>query len=198
MAIWLLALAACTPTQSTGGPTTPPNVTVRSSPATETPATAETPATTETPAATETPGSAQAPAGDAQIETATSVAQQWLALVDAGQYAESWSAAGKLFQSNMPQQQWVQTLTSARQPLGNVVSRELAGREIKTEIPGAPAGQYALVGYATDFAQRADLIETVTLIFEDGSQWKVVGYTATPKPAEGETPPQNPPGAGAP
>src|SRR5688572_23987056 len=95
-------------------------------------------------------GAPQAAApGGSDLAAADAVAQQWIALVDAGQYAESWQAAGKLFQANMPQQTWVQTLTSARTPLGKATTRELTGHEAKTDIPGAPAGQYALVGFAT-------------------------------------------------
>lgn len=126
-------------------------------------------------------GAAQAPApGGSDLAAADAVSQQWIALVDAGQYAESWQAAGKLFQANMPQQNWVQALTSARTPLGKATSREMTGHEAKTDIPGAPAGQYALVGFATNFEAQADIIETVTLYLEDG-QWKVVGYTAAPR-----------------
>ena len=126
-------------------------------------------------------GTPQAPApGGSDLAAADAVAQQWIALVDAGQYAESWQAAGKLFQANMQQQNWVQALTSARTPLGKATSREMTGHEAKTDIPGAPAGQYALVGFATNFEAQADIIETVTLYLEDG-QWKVVGYTAAPR-----------------
>ena len=127
------------------------------------------------------PPATGAPApGGSDLAAADAVSQQWIALVDAGQYAESWQAAGKLFQANMPQQNWVQALTSARTPLGKATSREMTGHEAKTDIPGAPAGQYALVGFATNFEAQADIIETVTLYLEDG-QWKVVGYTAAPR-----------------
>jgi uncharacterized protein DUF4019 len=136
------------------------------------------------PEATATP----APADPNQLAIATTLAQQWLALVDEGKYADSWSAAGKLFQANMPQEKWTQVLAGARQPFGKVVSRELAGREIKTDIPGAPAGQYALVGFNTNFEHKPDIVETVTMILEQDGQWKVVGYSANPKPAEGQAP----------
>jgi hypothetical protein len=124
------------------------------------------------------------------------VAQQWLVFVDQGQYAESWSATGSLFQSSMQQPQWVQTLTGARTPLGTVVSREVAGSEIRASLPGAPAGQYALVSFATNFQNKPDIIETITMMDESG-QWKVVGYSANPRatpeqqgqPGQGQTQP---------
>ena len=80
----------------------------------------------------------------------------------------------------MQQDRWVQTLTGARTPLGTVVSREVAGSEIRTSLPGAPAGQYALVSFATNFQNKPDIIETVTMMDESG-QWKVVGYSANPR-----------------
>lgn len=187
MAAGLCVWAACSTgssTDATGG-----QVTVR-----QTPAAAEAP---ETPSdtmggtqsttgssgasGTETMGAAPG-SNDAQLRAAIGVAQQWVAFVDQGQYAESWSATGSLFQSNMPQDKWVQTLTGARAPLGTVVSREVAGSEIRASLPGAPAGQYALVSFATNFQNKPDIIETVTMMDESG-QWKVVGYSANPRAA---------------
>lgn len=182
-----IGLAAClaaacstgTAPESTGG-----QVTVKQTPAAEAPeapsdemgGTGSTGMTGST-GATATP----APTGQNPQQTAAiGAAQQWIALVDQGQYAESWAATGRLFQSSMQQPQWVQTLTGARTPLGTVVSREVAGSEIRESLPGAPAGQYALVSFATNFQNKPDIIETVTMINEDG-QWKVVGYSANPR-----------------
>lgn len=158
------------------------------------PAERQPPATTPPPEMTPPPAeTAPAPVGEDQLEAATILAKRWLALVDEGKYADSWSAAGKLFKANVQQDKWVQALTSGRQPLGKVVSRELAGREAKTEIPGAPAGQYIVVAFATNFEQKTDIVETLTLIQEEDGQYQIAGYTATPKPTAEPTPPQNPP-----
>jgi hypothetical protein len=144
-----------------------------------------------------TQGTAQEPVGEPDLILATQIAEQWLALMDQGKFAETWTPASKYFQANMPQDKWVQVLTSAQQTLGKAVNRKLTGREGRTNIPGAPAGQYILVGYATDFERKPGLLETVTFIQEDGA-WKVVGYSAAPKPAaegaqgqgaQGQTPP---------
>ena len=183
MAAGLCIWAACstgTGTETTGG-----QVSVRDTPAAQAPETPSdemggtTGTTGSMAAATPTP----APTGnDAQLRAAIGVAQQWLAFVDQGQYAESWSATGSLFQSNMQQPQWVQTLTGARTPLGTVVSREVAGSEIRSSLPGAPAGQYALVSFATNFQNKPDIIETITMM-DEGGTWKVVGYSANPRAA---------------
>lgn len=184
MAAGLCLLAACSGSTGTGG-----NVKVRETPATpESTAAADASTAATAPGAAGAPGaaagaagSAQAAGGDAQLAAATTVGQQWLGVVDQGQYAESWSAAGKLFQANMQQQRWVQTLTGARQPLGNVISREVAGSEIRTSLPGAPAGTYAIVSYATNFQNKQDIIENVTMVLEEDGQWRVVGYSASPR-----------------
>lgn len=188
LAVWLAVvagMAACstsTGTEATGG-----QVTVKQAPATAEPP--ETPSdtmggtgSTGMQGATAATGSPGATGNDAQLRAAIGVAQQWLGFVDMGQYAESWAATGQLFQANMQQQQWVQTLTGARTPLGTVVSREVAGSEIRSSLPGAPAGQYALVSFATNFQNKPDVIETVTMVDESG-QWKVVGYSANPRAA---------------
>jgi len=187
LCLWA-AYSTGTGTETTGG-----TVTVRQTPATQAP---EAPSDEMggTGSATGSGGAAgsmdtmgaagtAAPGGnDAQLRAAIGVAQQWLGFVDQGQYAESWSATGQLFQSNMQQAQWVQTLTGARTPLGTVVSREVAGSEIRASLPGAPAGQYALVSFATNFQNKPDIIETITMM-DEGGTWKVVGYSANPRAA---------------
>lgn len=141
------------------------------------------------------------PVEEQDLILATQIAEQWLALVDQGKFADSWTYTSRYFQTNMPQEKWVQTLTSAQQKLGKAANRQMTGRESRENIPGAPAGQYILVGYATDFERQPGLLETVTFIREDGG-WKVVGYSASPKPAaadaqgqgaQGQTPPAETP-----
>jgi hypothetical protein len=200
LCIW----AACSTSTGTGTEAKGGTVTVRQTPATaeapETPpdtmgGTGSTTGSSGATGSTEAMGTAGS--NDDQLRAAIGVAQQWIAFVDQGQYAESWSATGQLFQANMQQPKWVQTLTGARTPLGTVVSREVAGSEIRTSLPGAPAGQYALVSFATNFQNKPDVIETVTMMDESG-QWKVVGYTAQPRSALEQQQQQGQPGQAQP
>jgi hypothetical protein len=41
--------------------------------------------------------------------------------------------------------------------------------------PGMPAGQYAVVRFDSNFARRANAVETVTLAMNKGA-WAVVAY----------------------
>lgn len=215
MAAGLCIWAACSTGTGTGTGTDANGgqVTVRQTPATaeapETPsdemggtgsATGSTGAATGaqgTTGATGSTGTGAAGSNDAQLRAAIGVSQQWLGFVDKGQYAESWTATGSLFQSNMQQDRWVQTLTGARTPLGTVVSREVAGSELRSSLPGAPAGQYAIVSFATNFQNKPDIIETLTMI-DEGGQWKVVGYSANPRAALEQQQQQGQPGQGQP
>jgi hypothetical protein len=54
---------------------------------------------------------------DEKEETATDATTQWLALVDSGQYAESWFQASSFFRGATSKEQWKNALDAARAPL---------------------------------------------------------------------------------
>ena len=103
-------------------------------------------------------------------------AKSWLALTDAGKYAESWQAASPTFQSQITQDQWVSAAQSVRGPLGKVQKRALRSGQHTHTLPGAPAGDYALLAYTTDFAKKAGATETVILTHDTDGKWRVSGY----------------------
>lgn len=105
----------------------------------------------------------------AQAEAART-AQAWLGLVDAGDWQASWRGTGRQFQSLNTVEAWEKASVGARVPLGAVVSRTELSREL---VPAPPYG-YQMVKFRTDFANRAGVVETVTLARE-GQAWKVVG-----------------------
>lgn len=102
-------------------------------------------------------------------------ADSWVSLVDAKRWDESWSAAGTLFKSQMPQSRWASTIQPVRGPLGAVSSRSLKSITKSASLPGAPDGEYEVVQFQTSFANKAAAIETVVLSHE-ASGWKVDGY----------------------
>jgi hypothetical protein len=120
--------------------------------------------------------SATVTASETKENEALRAARAWLAVVDAGDYDESWNAAAGYFRNALSQQQWRQTLTGVRQPLGNVVSRELRGKTYATELPGAPDGEYVVIQFNTTFENKRVAIETVTPMLENDGSWLVAGY----------------------
>lgn len=117
--------------------------------------------------------SARAAGTEAAAEAA---ALEWLHLVDAGKYAESWDTAAPYFKSNVPQERWVSLSGTVRAPLGEVKSRSLSSAKFTHSLPGAPDAQYVVMQFSTSFEHKADATETVTTIKDAGRQWRVVGY----------------------
>ena len=103
------------------------------------------------------------------------IANKWLEQLDAKSWNESWKGTGKLFQSNLTQEQWAKTAQAVRDPLGAVISRHILGVTKTTTLPGAPDGEYGVLTYSAVFTNKASAVETVVLI-RDGEQWRIVGY----------------------
>lgn len=106
-------------------------------------------------------------------------AVQWLALVDAGNYDESWNQAGEFFQSKVTKEAWRQQVSAARGQTGKFKSRKLKGAQYTESLPNAPAGKYEIIQYDSSFSAGA-AIETVVLMEQKDNSWKVVGYFVKP------------------
>jgi len=109
-------------------------------------------------------------------KAAEQVSEQWLALIDAGDYAKSWQEAAIVFRSSVSEQQWTQMLKSVRSPLGRVVSRKLASAHYTTQLPGVPDGDYVVVQFNTSFEHKKSAVETVTPMLDKDGKWRVSGY----------------------
>ena len=111
-----------------------------------------------------------------KAKVATDTANQWLAVVDAGDYGASWNTAAPMFKHAVLKGQWAQMLEATRTPLGKVVSRKVKSAEYTTSLPGAPDGEYVVVQYESVFEHKKSAIETVTPSLGDDGQWRVSGY----------------------
>ena len=119
------------------------------------------------------PGAVVAPAKKstvtAMVPAPDDRARQWLVLLDDKNYSQSWTDAGKTFQTRNKLDAWATTAGTQREPLGAVASRDLKSIDLgRTNV--------AVVRYDTVFAHKAAAVETVTLSFEDGG-WAVTGYS---------------------
>jgi DNA-binding CsgD family transcriptional regulator len=110
-----------------------------------------------------------------QVPASARPAQEWLRLVDDKNWAESWSKTGNMFRSQVSQESWTSKVMPVRQPLGTVSSRSFNSVVRTTSLPGAPIGNYEVLEFLVDFANKRGAIETVVLVNE-GAAWKVVGY----------------------
>lgn len=120
--------------------------------------------------------SASAQAQQKPEQLAQQSSDAWLALVDSGKYANSWDEAAQLFKSAVTKDQWLSALGQVRTPQGKVVSRKLKSATYTKTLPGAPAGEYVVIQYDTDFQNKLGAVETVTPMLEKDGKWRVSGY----------------------
>ena len=116
----------------------------------------------------------------AKREAAEHAAQSWLALVDRGNYGQSWQEAASFFQSKIAKADWEKDLQQARAPLGKAGNRTLMGSMYQTDLPSAPKGEYVVIQYRTEFADLGPAIETITPMLDKDGKWRVSGYFLKP------------------
>ena len=124
-------------------------------------------APTQAPQAGTPPAVAAAPVTETPV---TRAASAFLALLDAGNWQESWDATGESFRSLNTVAAWQAASEQARVPLGRMLSRQLLS---EADVPAPPKG-YRMVRFRTDFENKRGATETVSLDRE-GDSWKVVG-----------------------
>ena len=114
--------------------------------------------------------------GAEKEKAALAAAQEWLSMVDSGDYWLSWMEAAEYFRNAVTAEQWVQSLTAVRKPLGKVISRVVKNAVYKTSLPGAPDGEYVVIRFAAVFEGKQSAIETVTPMVQKDGRWRVSGY----------------------
>lgn len=115
-------------------------------------------------------------ASELKEAAAVEAAIAWLALIDEGKYGESWETAALYFKNAITKKKWEQTLTAVRNPLGQLVSRDLSSKTYMQSLPGAPDGEYVVVQFKTAFENKKSGVETVTPMLDSDGNWHVSGY----------------------
>ena len=108
-------------------------------------------------------------------QTILDTATKWLAITDAGQYAQAYQAYPQRITSSGLEQNFVGFMRARRLPLGTVLSRKVVKVSRQSKLRGAPDGDYSIIEYETSFEHKAGAVETVTLTSENG-YWQVSGY----------------------
>lgn len=120
-------------------------------------------------------------AATAQDQTPQEAAEEWVALIDSGEYAASYQAAAdSIFKTQLTEDEWVRIVGVVREErLPSLQRRSFVDVQQLDELPNAPAGQYAIVRYESRYGEvTAD--EVVTLVLEEG-RWKPAGYAVRPQ-----------------
>jgi len=115
---------------------------------------------------------AQAPEDKARL-----AAEQWIVLVDDGQYEQSWKEASKIFRDALSSPDWQKKAETDRSHLGQKQSRKLKDLKLGPTVKGLPAGQYVQVKYQSSYANKKVALETVTAVLEPDGNWRVAAYS---------------------
>ncbi len=115
------------------------------------------------------------PAHAAAEQAATESAKAWAKLIDDASYAQSWEESAAPFKNKLTATRWADMVKPVREPLGKVQKRDLMNADYMSSLPNAPAGEYVIIQFKTDFENKRGAVETITPMLEDG-KWKVSGY----------------------
>jgi hypothetical protein len=110
-----------------------------------------------------------------KIRDARKAAIAWLTLIDQNKYEQSWEQTAQLFKQQVEADTWSKQLSGGRKPLGDVSSRILLNATYSTSLANAPDGEYVVIQFKTEFANKKNSVETVTPML-DGDRWRVAGY----------------------
>jgi len=116
---------------------------------------------------------AQAPEKE---KVAVTAAEKWLAMADAGNYAESWTETAGYFRNAVTPEKLTQSLKAVREPLGRVISREVKSTTYATSLPGLPDGEYVVIRFETAFENKKSAVETVALMIDKDGAWRACEY----------------------
>jgi hypothetical protein len=110
------------------------------------------------------------------VAPAIRAAQDWLAVVDSGRYADAWEQGHDVFKETVLKLRFETAVQAAREPLGTPLSRKLRSATYSRGMPGAPPGEYVVIQFHTQFDKRPLSTETVTPMRVGDGPWKVSGY----------------------
>ena len=110
-----------------------------------------------------------------KAEKATAAAMEFLHLIDAEKYAESWQLAADLMKEKVNKQEWIEKLTRTRTLSGALVERSEEDVSYSTTAKDSPDGEYISLTFASKYQRAESVTEFVTVMLEEG-HWKVAGY----------------------
>ncbi|MEZ4232348.1 MAG: DUF4019 domain-containing protein [Polyangiaceae bacterium] len=111
---------------------------------------------------------------------ADAAAREWLALLDARRYGETWTEGSEQLRLGVSQEGWARALKGVHAESGAFEHRELhAIREMNRVRNLLEPGEFVIVQYESQY-QKLPGVETLVLHHE-GDDWRVSGYRVEPK-----------------
>ena len=116
-------------------------------------------------------------------ETAKAVvaAHNWLAMIDAGKYADAWQSSDDAIKTVGSKEQFATMMERTRGPLGKQQSRAVQDKAYAKDPQNAPPGEYVQIHFNTTFENGKSATELVTLKKQSDGSWKVGQYSVNPE-----------------
>lgn len=111
-------------------------------------------------------------------ENAQDAAEDWLSLVDAGEFSASYQDAANVFKGQLQEGDWTERGNQIQTQLGELKSRALVDARYMEEIPQAPEGEYVALRYDSEFSNGQ--MNELVILAQEGDGWKVAGYMVGP------------------
>jgi len=112
------------------------------------------------------------------ILPATGEARRWLTTLDKKEFGSAWEKSSILVRNTITKEEFIKQSTRSREPMGSFVKREIIMAQPKTELPGAPKGQYVLITFKSQFHHKDKVSETIMMQKDPDNSWRVAGYFA--------------------
>jgi hypothetical protein len=106
---------------------------------------------------------------------ARAAAEEWLALIDAADYAAAYAHEPERLRAATTQAQFIRSMEGRRAPFGKMLSRTFIGAAFTRKLTGAPDGYYESILFRTSFAHKTVAAERVILSLEPEG-WRLVDY----------------------
>ncbi|QNA88730.1 DUF4019 domain-containing protein [Massilia sp. Dwa41.01b] len=103
------------------------------------------------------------------VARAQQAALDWLRLLDAGRYGESWDAASSYWKADYTREHTARVLQELRAPLGRLASRKIR----RSEFLVVPDGDCVHIVFDSVFANKPEHAETLDMQRETSGEWKV-------------------------
>jgi len=102
-------------------------------------------------------------------------AEKFVETLDKSEFSVAWNQTSMVNQSYTDRPDWFKKILAVRPSLGQVLSRSLEKLSRHASWVGLPDGDYLRISFTTVFLNKADSLETVVLIKEQGT-WMVSSY----------------------
>ena len=111
-----------------------------------------------------------------KIKLAVDSSLKWLGFIDDGNYSKGWDKAAGMFKALVNKEQFKGSVGPVRRPLGKLISRKVKLKNYTKQVPGAPDGEYVIIEFDTSFENKKASVETVVMMLDTNSQWRMSGY----------------------